>query len=386
MFHYIFKDFQNMIKMEKFLVILLVCIQLMSTIVIYFSYGVTNHYNTQIGVTEGTDLAYTIQPINASEEYLSLDDIHTFHESIITLFEYKLEAVIPMCSYECKTEKNEKTAFVLSTIKYIDGKYTAGSTHFYDVVLPERGSDAYIYKDNEYIIEQFDSDNPVALVGGNLVTEENSILINETEFEIVGVFNKNFLTFHIYIPYSQLPEDGEYQFVGLTLSKPLLETEYEELVSVVEQCFGGKAEVCEEFNGIRNENQYRVYRGIILILAIFVVMSGLNYCVIYTHLLDKRRRMLAASRICGCTRFKALIIYIVELLSISIVTLIVGLLIFIYAIMPNVKATFEYMEYYFNSEVYVKIALAYIGVLTISYLAIVLRYVKKTPVRLVKEE
>ncbi len=382
MLHYILKDFQSMFKTEKYLVILLICIQLLSTIVIYFSYGVTNHYNTQIGVTEGTDLSYSIQLVNMEEEYMSLQEIHNFHESLILLFENKIEAFITLCEYECQVGNNKTNCSLASSVKYVDGKYTAGSKHFYDVVLVKIKNDAYIYNEDEYIIEQFDKEEQVVLMDIYELSDETSIYIDDIEFKIVGIFDG--MPF-VYMPYSQIPNNGEYNLVGFTLSKPLLETEYETLVQVVEQSFGDKAEVYEEFNGVKNENQYRVYRGIIAILSIFVVMSGLNYCVIYTHLLDKRRRMLAASRVCGCTSFKAVIIYMLEFLSISILTLIGGLLIFIYGIMPNIKTTFEYMEYYFNAQVYAEIALVYVSVLIILYLAIVLRYVRKTPIRLIRE-
>ena len=69
MIRYILKDFQNMFKTQKLLIILLVCVQLMSIIVIFFAYGVTNHYNVQIGVTEGTDLFIAVNAKNSGEQF-----------------------------------------------------------------------------------------------------------------------------------------------------------------------------------------------------------------------------------------------------------------------------------------------------------------------------
>ena len=168
------------------------------------------------------------------------------------------------------------------------------------------------------------------------------------------------------------------------MSEPLLETEYRELEEIVESTFDGKA-YCGEFHGIKNENQYRVYRSIIAILVAFVVMSGVNYSIIFSHILDKRRRMLAVSRVCGCTGIKSIIIYMVEIMSVSLITMAGGMLIFIYGILPKIKSTFEYIEYYLNTKVYIELALIYIGILIVIYLILVLRYTGKTPVRLMKE-
>lgn len=381
MFYYIIKDFQSVIKTQKLLFVLLICIQLLSTIIIFFAYGVINHYNTQIGVTEGTDLTYASDIINFEEHY-TYDEVMKFQKTLLERYEHKIED----CIFIARESSNNENAshFIYSSIKNADGKYVTGSNRFYRGVLSYIVHDAYIYNEDGYIVEQFDKNVPVALVGENVCNGKDSVILYGKEFRIIGIVAA-YLSYDYYIPYSQMPVDGHYIGVGFTLSKPLLETEYKEIQQIVESCFDGKAKLNPEFNGIKNENQYRVYKSIIAILVAFVVMSGVNYSIIFSHILDKRRRMLAVSRICGCTGIKSVIIYMIEIMSVSLITLAGGMLIFIYGILPKIKSTFEYIEYYLNTKVYIELALIYVGILVVIYLLLVLRFARKTPVRLIKE-
>lgn len=384
MIHYILKDFQSMFKTQKFLIILLICIQLLSVIVIFFAYGVTNHYNVQIGVTEGTDLFYGATTTNRENTPLTYERISQFHKVLLEQYEYKIDEYITISYDNQITSGGEKISCDLYTaVKYIDEEYTVGSARFYDVVLVNIVNDSYIYNEDEYIIEKFDKGERVALVGEEFVKGNETITINGEEFTIIGILS-NHMRDIIYIPHSHMQEEGKYDGGGIILSKPLLENEYEELEEIVESCFDGKAKLGPEFNGIKNENQYRVYKSIIAILAAFVVMSGVNYSIIFSHIIEKRRRMLAVSRICGCTGIKSVFIYMIEIMSMSLVTLIGGMMIFIYVILPRVKSTFEYMEYYLNTKVYIELAAIYIGILVVMYLFLVLRLTRKTPVKLIK--
>ena len=376
MWHYILKDFKSMFKTQRFLVILLISIQLISTIIIFFAYGVTNHYNTQIGVTEGTDLSYDIQPVDLEKKF-TYDEIINFHNAIIEQFEHKLEVYAVGLG-----EEKEKYLCITAIVRYVDGEYTVASNTFCEragLIYMDESAD--IYNSNEYIIEQFDKGSKVMLIPDEKFEGQEYVKFFGDEYKVIGVLKNVPLG---YIPFKCLPKNADYNCVIINLSEPLLETEYRELEEIVESTFDGKA-YCGEFHGIKNENQYRVYRSIIAILVAFVVMSGVNYSIIFSHILDKRRRMLAVSRVCGCTGIKSIIIYMVEIMSVSLITLAGGMLIFIYGILPKIKSTFEYIEYYLNTKVYIELALIYIGILIVIYLILVLRYTGKTPVRLMKE-
>lgn len=378
MCHYILKDFKSMFKTQTFLIILLICIQLMSAIIIFFAYGVTNHYNTQIGVTEGTDLSYTIQTVDYEKKF-TYDEIINFHNALLEQFEYKLEVY----ATNLMEEGNEHWLSITAMVRYVDGEYTVASNSFCEKAgLIYIDKDADIYNSNEYIIEQFDKGAKVMLIPEANYEGQEYVKFFGDEYKVIGVLKDIPLG---YIPFNCLPKNADYDILVFNLSKPLLETEYKALEEIVESCFDGKGYIYEEFNGIKNENQYRVYKSIMAILAAFVVMSGINYSIIFSHILDKRRRMLAVSRICGCTGIKSIIIYMIEIMSVSLVTLGAGLLIFIYGILPKIKSTFEYIEYYLNTKVYIELSLIYMGILIVIYLALVLRYARKTPVRLFKE-
>ena len=56
MLHYLYKNLKNFVTGEKFLFIIIVSVQIISVISIFFSYGIIKHYNLKNDVTQGTML------------------------------------------------------------------------------------------------------------------------------------------------------------------------------------------------------------------------------------------------------------------------------------------------------------------------------------------
>ncbi len=375
MFHYIKKDLQYMLKNEKTLLLFIFLVQLISVVVVFFSYGVINHYNTKVGVVEDRALSYEFQVVG--NNFITKDEVEGFYESVIASMDVKFERIYVMGKGGIMSDGGyniEEKEYVVPTIlinnvlyKYLDTDNTRFDT------------------DVENVIQQFESDKKVALVGSDILPEEDTIVLCDEEYTIIGMFEEDSPYCDVIeIPFSKLPEKLEIAYIYISFTRPMLEPEYDVLSGAVNLYLGDKVEM-PEFNGIKNENEYRVYRSIMLILAVFIFMCGVNCCIVYSHLLNKRRRMFSVSRICGCTKIKAAVIYLMELLFMSVVPLSIGMILFIKVVMPMSESMFEYMRYYLNTRVYIEIALMYLVVLLITYLSLVVHFVKKTPVALIKE-
>lgn len=379
MFHYIFKDFQYMLKSEKLLLIIIVCIQLISILVVFFSYGVINHYNTKVGVMEDKALTYSFDITN-DDRPLTGEEINGFYNVLFSVIDNKIDRVFAM-------GRNDTTFKILfnAGYDYENKKLVVHQKNIENVFLMYLDDESTRFdNETEEIIKRFEAGEKVALVGIDKLPEEDVIEIAGEKYNIIGSFKEGPYINAIEIFFTEIPNDIEVVHTSVFFSKPLLEPEYEIFASTAKMYFGDRVNI-PEFNGINNENEYRVYRNIMAILGAFIIMCGVNCCIIYSHMLEKRRRRFAISRVCGCNTLKAVFIYLFELLSISLVTLIVGVVLFIKVIKPKAELMFEYMEYYFSVEVYTRITLLYFVILLFIYFVLVCRYVKKTPIALSKE-
>ena len=88
---------------------------------------------------------------------------------------------------------------------------------------------------------------------------------------------------------------------------------------------------------------------------------------------------------CGCTKTRATIGYLVEMISESIVLMLAGIALFAKVIYHKLGEIFEYMEFYYSINTYCVFAGIYIVMLVIIYMVQILRFVSVTPVKLIKE-
>jgi hypothetical protein len=101
--------------------------------------------------------------------------------------------------------------------------------------------------------------------------------------------------------------------------------------------------------------------------------------------LENRTKRLAISRICGCKRYQAMAIYMIELLMMSVAILAVFELVYVKLILPEIQYTFEYMIYYYTSDFYLKFNVIYIVSLLLAYGVLISKKVKMTPAELIRE-
>ena len=74
-----------------------------------------------------------------------------------------------------------------------------------------------------------------------------------------------------------------------------------------------------------------------------------------------------------------------ELIGVSTVTLVIGLLIYHHFILPKAVEQFNYIGLFYGRTVYMTIAGIYMGALTLAYIVLVWRFIRKTPAALVRE-
>ena len=232
--------------------------------------------------------------------------------------------------------------------------------------------------------EQMNSSEKIMVAMEEDVDENWCIQIGDEKYKAVGLLSKAYADEAVFVPYNAIPENTRVYYISLLLKVPLIESEYNEIVSMIKNNFGDKLDI-PEFEGVINESSNRVYRDIMFVTVFLIVVCVVNYCIMYRYMLDKRRREFAITRICGCTKYKAGIVYMIELLGTSVVTLAAGLIMYHKLILPKAVEEFYYMGLFYNRKIYAIIAGIYMGVLSLAYIVLVWRFIRKTPAALVKE-
>lgn len=374
MFKFLLSNLKHSITNQRLMAFLLLAVQLFSVIIIVFSYGLINHYNFKIDEKESTTLIYDFVGVNEDgktdeERYaiIDLQNIDGFLKESLPYIEKKLDYF-----------------FIMG---YVDGRRIQCSSGY------EKGSfklstqlsrNIGVIKGKKFTDAQINSNEKIMIAREADVDSNWCMQIDGETYKAIGLLSEAYRDNAIFVPYKSIPENTKFYYVSLLLREPLFESEYNKIVSMIRDAFGDTLSI-PEFEGIINESSKRVYKDIMFVTVFLILVCVVNYCIMYRYLLDKRRKEFAITRICGCSKYKTAMVYMVELIGVSSITLIVGLLMYHYFILPKAVEWFNYIGLFYDKKVYMVISGIYMSVLSLAYLLLVFRFVRKTPVALVKE-
>ena len=365
-------NFRRLIRGERAMSLLFVVVQLLSIMTIYFSYGIINHFNTKADATEGitTKYRFEIHLSADNSQYIRKEELLSFFNNIIPVLKNKIQAMFSMGD-------TEDGITVITSFAYSNNKITISPLLDKDVrptLISGRLFNEDELQDGAY----------VAVVGNKLFDGQDSFFIGDNEYKKVGIIEHMAYPKAAFVPYKAMPDNyNKIVYFSIHLTQPLLESEYDTMVHYINQYIGNKVSI-PEFDGIKNPSFTRVYNDLLLVTVILMVVCAFNYCIIYRFILEKRRKTFAISRICGCTRFKAVTMYMIELLTISFVTLGIGVFIYLKLLLPEAVNYFEYIGYYHTVTDNLKVAITYVISLFAVYLILVTRFVSTTPANLVR--
>ena len=181
-----------------------------------------------------------------------------------------------------------------------------------------------------------------------------------------------------------VPDEVELRGIWLFLDRVLSEEDYKELGSYLDDRYGGRIQL-PEFEGITDIENVRANRTLILAGIAVLICVAVNYCIMYKVILEKRKKTMAVYRICGCTKWKGMLMYEAELLGCAAVMYGVFVYIYHHFLMPYFAGTLEYMPDFYTPGAYGVIGVIYISILAVAYMILVLNIVRKTPLSLSKE-
>lgn len=187
-----------------------------------------------------------------------------------------------------------------------------------------------------------------------------------------------------YIPQRNMPDSIKLiQFPGVELKYQLTAEENMEMQELYNQYFPGMIDEFEELTLIDNEKIY-YYNTNMWISVLIAVVSAINLALIMNYILTRRRKSLAIFRINGCSANKARRIYVAEIMLILNIVFAVCLLLWIIFLLPLLGKIFEYIEGAFSFKVYGLIYLCYILMSYLFMNVITVKYIRNQPIDLLK--
>lgn len=344
-------------------------IQIVSILIFLSAYGIIRHYIKKINEIEGKSLSYeisfmgelpTVQQTRKLFENIEFIDIKLDHGSVYGMY-----------------DDNGMDIPIVSSFAITNGKYSV-PIEYYKKFCESRLIKGRYFENKEYA----DSTKNVC-VTENIGDVNSTIDIMGDKYNVIGVFETEMVK-TVYIPYIDLPDNIEVIVCGINLKKPLLKTEYDELVECVRNAFGTTAEI-PAFDGVENATDKRVNTYLIILIGFAVVVCATNNYIMYQFILEKRRRRFAIERICGCSKKKAFLQFFLVLTAITILLFSVAAMLFSKVFVDKMKNVYEYIGDDFSTKEYCQIGIAYILVLCLSYGLLISGYVKRKIVTLLKE-
>lgn len=159
--------------------------------------------------------------------------------------------------------------------------------------------------------------------------------------------------------------------------------EYAAYKSVVDKYFSDMITESYDIPTVNIETEYFYTTNVWLSIAI-ILAAAVNLAALYKSVLMSRRKTLAIFRLTGASKLKICGMCLAETAGISAVVFIAAALLFKLLIMPVLSDYYPYAVTVFSAKTYVMMFFIYLAVTILIIGAIVLRYLSKTPVTLLR--
>lgn len=367
-FKYTLKNIKSFFINNFIIFILLVISTITSAIVIFFSYGVYQNYNTILSYKEDdlSDDYIGINYVNTSSEYVTkrdllnclseIDDIsNELREQII---QYDVEGIIDNNSYEFK-------------FLYCDGKFKVAEEFKENLKKYDNLAEGTYWSDYEEA-----NGICVALISDPAVFGEisaldsikygNQLKIGEKIYDIIGkqAWNENGAMF----PFSTVADEQLLTSTLISFNSAVSVKTYNQIRDVFNNYMGDKA-VFEEIRTI-DKDTYYTYKTVILISVFIALIAAINFMILYRYIMSTRKRTTAIFRILGLTPAKLNFMNMSECIILIVPFFILGMVLYQTVFLPHLHTYFVYMQdaytpfvYFLLFVIFISVSLIVIGIM-----------------------
>lgn len=367
-FKYTLKNIKSFFINNFIIFILLVISTITSAIVIFFSYGVYQNYNTILSYKEDdlSDDYIGINYVNTGSEYVTkrdllnclseIDDIsNELREQII---QYDVEGIIDNNSYEFK-------------FLYCDGKFKVAEEFKENLKKYDNLTEGTYWSDYEEA-----NGICVALISDPAVFGEISALdsikyVNQLKiggkiYDIIGkqAWNEKGAMF----PFSTVADEQLLTSTLISFNSAVSVKTYNQIRDVFNNYMGDKA-VFEEIRTI-DKDTYYTYKTVILISVFIALIAAINFMILYRYIMSTRKRKTAIFRILGLTPAKLNFMNMSECIILIVPFFILGMVLYQTVFLPRLHTYFVYMQdaytpfvYFLLFVIFISVSLIVIGIM-----------------------
>lgn len=354
---YILYNLKKFVCNDKFFFFLVILCVIASSFIINFAYGLFQNYN-----------------IIKEEKESDLQDLKIFFDnsgdnkaakyrlkSTILSFSDDINSIVDM--YLVKTPyqpgDNEHTIWIRFCIddrQVVPCKVFEENMNDYGTLVSGRYFSNQEEEAGDAVALLCDDKGSVNSFAESIMIDDKNVLFQKRIFRIVGYQKMH----HLIVPFNSLDSDTPLDSLSIHFSKSITRSVYDEIKEKIEMNFPGIA-VVQELDIPEAENYY-LYNTIIIISILIAILAAVNFSVLYRYIFAKRKKNMFVFRMCGCTRKRAIMMYIGECMLIIVPFFLITTYIYDQFVLPYFGNFFEYIEGAYDFMVYLIIFVIYIVV------------------------
>ncbi len=374
-----FLNILSFFKNEKLLLFIIFICVISSAFILNFSYGLFYNYNTQKNEVE-LELK-DIWPEIAEESVLTKGDVKRYVEALDNSIHKDVQLIYAagdISEYGFNTD--ESLHYIPMRFRFVDGKYQISEG------TREDWEKTSLMTYGRYITNEEEAEGKqVALVWGtsqedwnipceNIKNPDGTITLFDKKYEVVGVYKAGGGT--PIVPFLTVPDEIKITGFSITFERNITRSVYEALRNTADEVIPNKL-IFPELE-LPDQDSIAVYNNMIVIAVVISVLSIINFAMLYRFVLKKRQRNIAVMRICGCTKGKAVLIFLAECLILTFPAYVIGTLINIVCVNNIFGKVFDFIKEAYSPEIYGVIGLTYFAVFIIILSVMIFRSIGKS--------
>lgn len=331
----IFFNIRNLWKDQKLFLLIIILVQALCAFCLTFIIGVMINNNKFIGFRLIDTMYINIETMIKYEE---------IEEELTDLVDVELDGIVDdmlVVGVVADEKASEGILSVWTQVAVENGKYVAG-TYMQDIMFMQTESGRILTE------EELNSNIPVAVIADY---PSNEIQINDIDYDMIGVREGTGVSTAFISPINL--REIDIIAVELYINRFITQEEYQLVMEAFDEVIPNGYTIQENRESEGDEKS--LMKTIMLACVLIgVVLTG-TLVIVYQHIMDKRNYKLAVFRLTGCSRIRSMGLLVVEMLMISIPSLLCGFGIFKWLQERYLEDVYPYMDPYLNFDVYLKL-------------------------------
>lgn len=379
--NYIFKNYRYFIKNECTIFFMVILCVIVSSLILHFSYGVyqnmhsgfsahkpvfeTEENRVDFTFTEDIKNQVTKGELDQCLEQVSntMDIIQSYGNSDSTLFtayEY-LDWNFPR--HEACTSVVTVTADGIKAPKQVFDNLRRGDSFYDGGKWTDRqeaeGDRVCLFPYYELTEQGSTDDNGVSYPPVfTALNDDGTLTINGEIYQVAGHL---LMAITPIVCYGSLAKDTPIVRGSFYFEEGVTGNTFQHITDIFESTLGKDRVTVDDSCSYRTDIHY-TYRTALIMIVILGIVAAINYMILYSYLLRRRRREIAILRICGMTRWKGILLSVTECMLLTVPFYVLAAVIYAFYILPKIRIYFTLMQQAYSIWIYMALFGIYFGI------------------------